>query len=123
MTTIKNDRIFQQYMEPVVDFLLFGRLLCKGWDLYAGARCEFIERFLEIKVLTLHHKLENIAPLVALTEATPGARIRPDHEGRRMLIFVEGTKARIVSASMAQLDPRLRGKVHDIYFGFNLIND
>src|SRR6476469_5762653 len=123
MTAIKNDRVFKQNMEPVVDFLLFGRLLCKGRDLHTGPRRKFIERFLEIKVLTLHHKLEDIATLIALTEATPGAGIRPDHEGGRMLIFVERAKACIVPAGMAQLDTRLRGKIHDIYFGLNLIND
>ena len=60
-------------MKPVVGFLLFGCLLGKSWDLNAGTRRKFIERFLEIKVLTLHHKLEDIATLIALTEATPGA--------------------------------------------------
>src|ERR1041385_8201909 len=123
MAAIKNDRVFKQNMESVVDFLLFGCLPSKRWDLNAGARRKFIERFLEIEVLALHHKLEDITTLIALTEATPGAGIRPDHERGRVLVFVEGAKACIVPAGMAQLDACLRGKIHDIYFGFNLIND
>src|SRR5689334_12930186 len=104
MTAIKNDRVFKQNMEPVVSFLLFGCLSGKGRDLHTGARRKLIERFLEIKVFTLHHKFEDIAALVALTEAAPGAGIRPDHEGGSVLVFVEGAKACIVPAGMAQLD-------------------
>jgi hypothetical protein len=40
-----------------------------------------------------------------------------------MLIFVERAKACIVPARMAQFDASFRGKIHDIDFGFNFIND
>ena len=123
MTAIENDRVFEQDAELVVGFLLFGSMFCKGWDFHARARRKLVERFLEIKVLTLHHKLEDIPALIALTEAAPRPGLGPDHERGRMLVIVERTKACIVPARMAQFDTRLRDKVYDIDFGFDLIND
>jgi hypothetical protein len=40
-----------------------------------------------------------------------------------MLVIVEWTKPRIVPAGMAKFNARLRDKVYNIYFGFDLIND
>src|SRR6266498_5316673 len=123
MTAIENDRVLEQNMELFVSFLFFGSLFRERRDLHPRARGKFIERLFEIKVLALHHKLEDIPALVALTKATPRSRLGPNHKGRRVLVIVERTKACIVPARMAQLDPRLRDQVYDIYFGFNLIND
>jgi len=123
MAAIEDDRVLKQDAELVVSLLLFRGLPCKGWDLHSGARRKFVERFLEIEVLTLHHKLEDVPALPALTEAAPCARLRPHHEGRCVLVIVERTKARIVPAGMSQFDSRLRDKVYDIDFGFDLIND
>ena len=41
---------------------------------------KFVECFLEIQVLALHHKFEDIAALTTLTEAAPRTRLRPHHE-------------------------------------------
>ena len=100
-------------MEFLFDILYF----------HARARGELLHGFLEIQPFALHHELENIAALVALTETPPGARFGPDDESRRMFILMERTKARIVLTRMAQFDTGLGGKIHNIYFGLDLIND
>src|ERR1051325_4061211 len=111
MAAIKNDRIFKQNMESVVDFLLFGCLPIKRWDLNAGARRKFIERFLEIEVLAVHNKLEDITTFIALTEAARGAGLSRDHERGSMFVFLEGPKACIFPADMPQLETCLPGKI------------
>src|SRR5215208_4395137 len=111
MTTIENERVLQEDAKVIVGFLLFRGLFRKGRHLHARARSQVIESFLKIKVLALHHKLENIATLVALTKAAPRPGLRPDHERRRMFVVMERAKARIVSARVAQFDPRLRDQV------------
>jgi hypothetical protein len=89
---------------------------------HARARGELLHGFLEIQPFALHHELENIAALVALTETPPGARFGPDHESRRMFILMERTKARIVLARMTQFDTGLGNEVDNIDAGLDLIN-
>src|ERR1051325_228120 len=123
MTTIEDDRVFEENTEFIVCVFFFGSLFCKCGNLYTGTRRKVVECFLEIQVLALHDKLEDVPTLVALTEATPRPRLGPDHKGRRMLVIVEWTKTGIVPARVAQFDACLRDKVNDIYFRFDLIND
>src|SRR5512140_245870 len=123
MAAIEDDRILQQDAQVIIGFFLLRGLPGEGRHLHPGARRQLVERLLEIKVLTLHDKLEDITAFVALTEAAPGTGLRPHDKGRCMLVIVEWTKACIVPACMTQLDPRLRDKVDNIYFGFDLIND
>jgi hypothetical protein len=99
-----------------------GDLAGEGRHFHAGACGEFVERLLEIEVLALHHELEDVAALVALTEAPPRAGLGPDHEGGRLLVVVERTEARIVLPGMAQFDTSLGDEVYDVDAGFDLIN-
>src|SRR5215211_2119806 len=123
MAAVEHDRVLQEDTKIVVSLLLFRALFCKRRDLYSGACCKFVERFLEIKVLALHHKLEDVSTLTTLAKTAPRTGIGPHHKRRRVLVIVEGTKPRIILALMAKFDPRLRDKVYNIDFGFDLIND
>ena len=106
----------------LVGLLLLGCFLVKGRQFHAGAGRKLGERVLELQVLTLHHKLEDISALIALTKAAPCTRLGPDDEGRGLFIVVKRTKPGIVFARMAQFDTRLRDKIHDIYARFYFID-
>src|SRR3989304_5566744 len=118
MAAIEDQRVFEQFTEVVVGFLLFRRRFYIFRDVHARPRGKFIERFLEIKVLALHDELKDIAAFIALTEAAPGAALRPDDERGRVLVVMERTKTRIVLARMAQFDTGLRDQICNIYFRF-----
>ena len=74
------------------------------------------------QALALHHELEDVAALVALTEASPRPRLGPDDERGRMFVIVERAEPRVVLPRVAQFDSRLRDEVNDVYFGFDFIN-
>src|SRR5688572_24107131 len=113
MTAIKEQCIFEQLAEVFEGFSLFRCFLDISRDFHTRARGKSIQCIFEIKVLALHHKLEDIAALIALTETTPRPRFRPDHKRRRFLVFMERAKACVVLASMAQLYTRLRDEVYN----------
>ena len=122
MTAIINDRVFQQLAEVFVRFFLLRRLTLIFLDLHARARGEFLQSLFEVQPFALHHKLEDVAAFVALTEASPRPRLGPDDEGRRMFVVVEGTEARVILPRVAQFDARLGDEVNDVYFGFDFVN-
>src|ERR1051325_52317 len=49
MTTIEDDRVFEENTEFVVCVLFFGSLFCKCGNLYTGTRRKVVECFLEIR--------------------------------------------------------------------------
>src|SRR3989304_7489587 len=122
MRSIINDRIFKQNAQMLIGFFYLRRLALQGFDLHPGAVCQFVQRFLKINPLALHHELENITTLVTLTETPPRPSLRPDNERRRFLIIMEWTKPRVVPARVAQFDTGLGNEVYDIYPGFDFIN-
>src|SRR5512133_3609633 len=113
MSSIINDRRFKQFPQVCIYLFDFGLLRHKGFGLRTCAVGQFSQRFLEINPLALHYELEDVAALIALAKTTPRPRLRPDHEGRRMLVVVERTEPRVISAGMAQLHTRLRHEVND----------
>ena len=101
---VKVDCLLQQVAQPVVFLELFLFFGGEFLQLDPGALRQAVQRFAEIDILLLHQELEDIAALVALTEAAPCARLRPDDKGRRARVAVERTEAGVVLARAAQLD-------------------
>ncbi len=118
---VEDQRVLEQFTQVLVRFLDLRRLALEFLDLHARALGQFLQRLAEVDALALHHELEDVAALVALTEAAPRARLGPDHEGGRMFVVVEGAESRIVAPRLAQLHPRLGDEVNDIDFGFDLV--
>src|SRR6476619_65356 len=94
---------------------LLRRFLCKTGNFHTGACRKFVERFFKIDILALHHKLKDIATLIALTKTTPLARIGPNDECRRFLIVVKWAETCVVLACVTQFYSCLRNKVNNIY--------
>ena len=104
LVTVKSDRFFQQGTQVLV---LFGGFLLLGrgrLELHAGFFGQGVQGLAEIPALFLHYITEDIAALVALPKAAPGARFGEDHEGRRARVGVEGAKAGVVLARTPQRD-------------------
>ena len=106
----------------LVGFLLLGRFALVILDLHACAQSQFLHGLFEIQAVAFHHELENVAAFITLTKTAPRARLGPDHKGRRVLVIVEGTKARVVLPRMAQFHPGLGNEVDNINADFDLIN-
>ena len=122
VTAVKDDGIFEQLAQVLIGLFLLSRLLRESGQIYTCPGRQLCKRILEFEVLPLHHKLKNIAALVALAKAAPCPGLRPDYKGRRMSIVVEWTEPRVIPARMAQFDTGLGHEVDNIYFGFDLIN-
>ncbi len=75
MTPIKDNRVLEQFAKVIVGFLGLGRLALVGLHLHARTVGQFIQGFLEIQPILLHHELEDVAALVARAEAAPGAGV------------------------------------------------
>src|SRR5688572_7964391 len=123
MAAIKDQRVLEQFTQVVVDIFLFRSWFNILRDFHTCARSKLIERFLEIKILTLHNELKDVTTLIALTKTAPGAALRPDDERGRMLVVMERAKPRIVFARVTQLNTSLRDQIDNIYFGFDFICD
>jgi hypothetical protein len=123
MTPVKDQRVLKQFAEVIKGFPLFGCFLYIGRDFNTGARGKSVQRVLKIKVLALHHKLEDVTTFIALTKTAPRARLGPNHKRRRFLILMERTKSRVIFAGMAQFYTSLRDKVDDVYAGFDFVSN
>src|SRR5688500_5724144 len=119
MTTIEDQRVFQQFAEIFVGFALFRRFFYIGGNLDACTRGKCIQCLFKINVLTLHYELKDVAALIALAETAPGPRLWPDHERRCFLVFMERAKACVVLACMAQIYTGLRDEVYKVYARFD----
>ena len=118
----EGDRVFQELAQVIV--LFGGRLLLGGsrLELHAGFIGQEAQGLGKIPAFLLHHKAEDIAALVALPKAAPGAGIREDDKGRGARVGMERAEARVVLARPAQLH-RLGDQVYDIDAGLDLIDD
>ena len=103
----ERDRFLQQGAQALVlVFLgLFLRRHRRQHD--PGAFSQRMQRLAEIPAFFFHHKVEDIAALVALAKTAPGARIGEDDKGRRARVRVERAKPNIILPGPAQLH-RLR---------------
>ena len=80
--------------------LLYGS---GSMELHPGALCQTAQRFREIPAIFLHHEFEDVAALIALAEAAPGAGIREDDKSGGACIAVEGTETGVAFSGFAQL--------------------
>jgi hypothetical protein len=122
VTGIEDECILQQFAKVFICLFLLGSFPCERGDHNAGARRECVEGFLEFQVVALHDELEDVTALIALTEAAPRTRLRPDHKRWGFLVIVERAKTGIVLAGVPQFYPCFRNKIHDIYASFNFID-
>jgi len=99
----KGNGFFQQVAQPTV--LLFSGLFqgAGGTQLHAGALSQPAQCLGEIPAFFLHHKSKDIAALIALAEAAPGAGIREDDKGGGARVAVEWAEAREIFPRPAQL--------------------
>ena len=122
LVAVECDRFFQELAQVIV---LFGGRLLLGrgrLELHAGFLRQEAQGLGKIPALFLHHIAEDIAALVALPEAAPGAGILEDDKSRGARVGMEGAKSRVVLPRAAQLH-RLGDQVYDIDAGLDLIDD
>ena len=105
----------------LVRFLLFGRLRLVRLQLHPARVGQFVRASLKSMPSFFITNLKISPPSLHSPKAAPRAGLRPDDEGRRVLVLVEGAEARIVAPALAQLDPAGRDQVDDIDAGFDLV--
>ena len=88
--------------------------------LHPGASGHRTERLGKVPTFLLHHKLEDIAPFIALSEAVPTPRFREDHESGCARVGMKRTEPRKIFPRSTQLDG-FGDQIDDVDPGFYFI--
>src|SRR3972149_200521 len=96
MMAIERDRSLEQLSQTGVRLLDFPFLGALRAQLHSRTTREIAERLGKLPSLFLHQELEDVAALIAGSEATPGTALREHDERRRPGIGMEWAESGVV---------------------------